>query len=72
MSRPAAGLHEKLCRANLQDLSQAGFSATRGGGFPVEFNIRGRDWDTLARSTRQIMDEMRQVERPAQILPVPS
>jgi hydrophobe/amphiphile efflux-1 (HAE1) family protein len=48
------------CRANLQDLSQAGFSATRGGGFPVEFNIRGRDWDTLARSTRQIMDEMRQ------------
>ncbi len=48
------------CRANLQDISQGGFSATRGGGFPVEFNIRGRDWDTLARSTRQIMDEMRQ------------
>jgi HAE1 family hydrophobic/amphiphilic exporter-1 len=48
------------CRANLQDISQGGFSATRGGGFPVEFNIRGRDWDTLARSTRQIMDDMRQ------------
>jgi HAE1 family hydrophobic/amphiphilic exporter-1 len=48
------------CRANIQDLSQSGFSATRGGGFPVEFNIRGRDWDTLARSARAIIDEMRQ------------
>ncbi|HEY6551707.1 MAG TPA: efflux RND transporter permease subunit, partial [Vicinamibacteria bacterium] len=48
------------CRANIQDLSQSGFSATRGGGFPVEFNIRGRDWDTLARSARDIMEEMRQ------------
>src|SRR5258706_325187 len=36
------------------------FIPSQGGGFPVEFNIRGRDWDTLARSTRQIMDEMRQ------------
>jgi multidrug efflux pump len=48
------------CRANMQDLSQAGFSASRGGGFPVEFNIRGRDWDLLARSAKQIMEEMRQ------------
>jgi hydrophobe/amphiphile efflux-1 (HAE1) family protein len=48
------------CRANIQDLSQAGFSASRGGGFPVEFNIRGRDWDQLARSARDIMEEMRQ------------
>jgi hydrophobe/amphiphile efflux-1 (HAE1) family protein len=48
------------CRANMQDLSQAGFSATRGGGFPVEFNIRGRDWDLLARSAKAIMEEMRQ------------
>jgi multidrug efflux pump len=48
------------CRANIQDLSQAGFSASRGGGFPVEFNIRGRDWDLLARSSRDIMEEMRQ------------
>jgi HAE1 family hydrophobic/amphiphilic exporter-1 len=47
------------CRANMQDLSQAGFSATRGGGFPVEFNIRGRDWDLLARSAKAIMEEMR-------------
>ena len=48
------------CRANMQDLSQAGFSASRGGGFPVEFNVRGRDWDLLARSARQVMEEMRQ------------
>jgi HAE1 family hydrophobic/amphiphilic exporter-1 len=47
-------------RGVLQDLSQAGFSASRGGGFPVEFNIRGRDWELLARSARQIMDEMRE------------
>jgi multidrug efflux pump len=48
------------CRANMQDLSQAGFSASRGGGFPVEFNVRGRDWDLLARSAKDIMEEMRQ------------
>ncbi len=28
-------------RVVIQDLSQRGFSAARGGGFPVEFNIRG-------------------------------
>ncbi len=48
------------CRANMQDLSQAGFSSSRGGGFPVEFNVRGRDWDLLARSAKDIMEEMRQ------------
>ena len=48
------------CRANMQDLSQSGFSASRGGGFPVEFNIRGRDWDLLARASKDIMEEMRQ------------
>ena len=48
------------CRASMQDLSQAGFSASRGGGYPVEFNVRGRDWELLARSAKQIMDEMRQ------------
>jgi HAE1 family hydrophobic/amphiphilic exporter-1 len=48
------------CRANMQDLSQAGFSSSRGGGFPVEFNVRGRDWDLLARSAKGIMEEMRQ------------
>ncbi len=44
----------------IQDISQGGFSASRGGGWPVEFNIRGRDWDTLARSAREIQEQMRQ------------
>src|SRR5258708_39827174 len=32
-------------RAVLQDPSQGGFSASRGGGLPVELTVRGRDWD---------------------------
>ncbi len=47
-------------RVVMQDYSQAGFSASRGGGFPIEFNIRGPDWDTLGRSSREIMERMRE------------
>jgi HAE1 family hydrophobic/amphiphilic exporter-1 len=47
-------------RIVMQDFSQRGFSAGRGGGFPVEFNIRGRDWDELGRSSRAIMEKMRE------------
>jgi hydrophobe/amphiphile efflux-1 (HAE1) family protein len=47
-------------RAGLIDPSQQGFSASRGGGFPIEIAIRGRDWDELARRSKQIMEEMRQ------------
>ena len=47
-------------RIVMQDFSQRGFSAGRGGGFPVEFNIRGRDWDELGRSSRVIMEKMRE------------
>jgi multidrug efflux pump subunit AcrB len=47
-------------RIVMQDFSQRGFSATRGGGFPVEFNIRGRDWDELGRASRVIMEKMRE------------
>lgn len=32
-------------KAIIQDLSQSGFTASRG--FPVEFSVRGSDWDTL-------------------------
>ena len=45
-------------RAALVDPSQQGFSASRGGGFPIELSIRGRDWDALARYSRQIQEEM--------------
>jgi multidrug efflux pump subunit AcrB len=44
----------------MMDFSQRGFSPGRGGGFPVEFNIRGRDWETLGRSSRVIMEKMRE------------
>jgi HAE1 family hydrophobic/amphiphilic exporter-1 len=44
-------------RTVLQDISQGGFSPRRGG-YPVEIDIRGRDWDALAKASRQIIDEM--------------
>lgn len=47
-------------RIVMQDFSQRGFSATRGGGFPIEFNIRGRDWDELGRASRVILEKMRE------------
>ncbi len=47
-------------RVSLQDISQTGFSPSRGGGFPIEFNIRGRDWEVLAKSSREIAEQMRQ------------
>jgi HAE1 family hydrophobic/amphiphilic exporter-1 len=47
-------------RIVMLDFSQRGFSAGRGGGFPVEFNIRGPDWDELGRSSRVIMERMRE------------
>jgi HAE1 family hydrophobic/amphiphilic exporter-1 len=47
-------------RIVMQDFSQRGFSAGRGGGFPVEFNIRGRDWEELGRASRVIAEKMRE------------
>ncbi len=46
-------------RATLQDPSQQGFSATRGGGFPVEVTVRGRDWAVLAEKTKELEEKMR-------------
>ncbi|HET7292183.1 MAG TPA: efflux RND transporter permease subunit [Vicinamibacteria bacterium] len=47
-------------RGTLQDPSQQGFSATRGGGFPVEITVRGRDWDVLAEKSKELVEKMRQ------------
>lgn len=44
-------------RAIIQDLSLSGFTAQRG--FPIEFSVRGRDWDTLTSASQKIVDEMR-------------
>jgi multidrug efflux pump subunit AcrB len=59
VAREAAGAIPGA-RVVMLDFSQRGFSAGRGGGFPVEFNIRGRDWDELGRSSRVIMERMRE------------
>jgi len=40
-------------KAVVQDLSQQGLTAQRG--FPVEFSIRGPDWDELARLSDDVM-----------------
>jgi hydrophobe/amphiphile efflux-1 (HAE1) family protein len=47
-------------RAVLQDPSQQGFSASRGGGFPVEVTVRGRDWGVLAAKTKELVEKMRE------------
>ena len=43
-------------RAVIQDLSQAGFTAQRG--FPVEFSVRGPDWDKLIALSQQMMAKL--------------
>ncbi len=55
-------------RASMQDPSQGGFSASRGGGFPVELTVRGRDWATLAEKSKAIIEGMRQAGCPQQCL----
>lgn len=44
-------------KAVVQDLSLSGFSAQRG--FPVEFTVRGPDWDKLADLSTKIMEKMK-------------
>jgi multidrug efflux pump len=43
-------------RAVIQDLSQAGFTAQRG--FPVEFSVRGADWDKLISLSQGMMAKL--------------
>jgi hydrophobe/amphiphile efflux-1 (HAE1) family protein len=45
-------------RAVVQDLSQQGFTAQRG--FPVEFSVRGSDWDQLIETTQTVMADLRE------------
>jgi len=42
----------------VQDLSQQGFASQRG--FPVEFSVRGPDWDTLVKISRDKFEKMQQ------------
>jgi multidrug efflux pump len=43
-------------RAVVQDMSQQGFTARRG--FPVEFSIRGSDWNTLEDLSGKVTDKL--------------
>jgi HAE1 family hydrophobic/amphiphilic exporter-1 len=43
-------------KVSIQDLSQRGFTASRG--FPVEFAIQGREWDKLAQYSETIIDKL--------------
>lgn len=48
---------EGVQRAAIQDLSQSGFTAQRG--FPVEFTIRGPDWDKLGALSKDMIKAMK-------------
>jgi len=43
-------------KVSIQDLSQRGFTASRG--FPVEFAIQGRDWDKLVQYSETIIEKL--------------
>ena len=43
-------------RAGVQDLSQQGFTARRG--YPVEFSVRGPEWDRLVSHSQDLMDKL--------------
>jgi len=43
-------------RAVIQDMSQAGFTAQRG--FPVEFSVRGSDWNQLVEVSQNVMGRL--------------
>jgi hydrophobe/amphiphile efflux-1 (HAE1) family protein len=43
-------------RAMVQDLSRQNFAAS--GGYPVDFTIRGPEWDVLEKASKTITDEM--------------
>jgi hydrophobe/amphiphile efflux-1 (HAE1) family protein len=45
-------------RAVIQDLSQQGFTAQRG--FPVEFSVRGSNWDQLISLSQNVMGKLRE------------
>ncbi len=44
-------------KAFIQDLSTRGFTAQRG--FPVEFTVRGRQWEKLSGYAQEIMERMK-------------
>ncbi len=49
-------LKEIGLKVSIQDLSQRGFTASRG--FPVELAVQGRNWDKLVQYSETIMDKL--------------
>ena len=49
---------EKGTKIFVQDLSTGGF-ASASRGFPIEFTVRGPDWDELWRQTSGLMEQMK-------------
>jgi HAE1 family hydrophobic/amphiphilic exporter-1 len=49
---------DKSMQVVVQDLSMRGFTASRG--FPIEFTVRGPDWDKLWEVSSGIMDDLGQ------------
>lgn len=47
-------------KAVIQDLSTRGFAAHRG--FPIEFTIRGPDWDKLVEYSQKIENQMKETD----------
>lgn len=47
---------EGIQRVSVQDLSQSGFTSQRG--YPVEFSLRGRDFDKMGEITESLMKKM--------------
>ena len=43
-------------RAFIMDLSQGGFSSSRG--FPIEFTVRGPNWEVLTKSALELKDKL--------------
>ncbi len=43
-------------RAVIQDMSQSGFTASRG--FPIEFSVRGPDWDQLVEISQDMIRQL--------------
>ncbi|MBK8397516.1 MAG: efflux RND transporter permease subunit [Leptospiraceae bacterium] len=56
--RKDLGKISKELKVVVQDLSMRGFSSSRG--FPVEFYIQGKSWDTLTDRSKEIINKMKE------------
>ncbi len=49
-------------RVSIQDLSQQGFTGQKG--YPIEFSVRGSDWDVLVAQATKLRDELTKRRHP--------